>query len=219
VTHERWATFTSREPETLEWIDTAVQDGDILFDVGANIGVYAIYAALRHPRAKVIAIEPEYANVHLLRDNIVKNDLKDRIEAYSIAFSNHSGLSHLYIQDLTPGASLHTESRQSLAVTRMKEPVLWGEGIAILTLDLFCEELGVWPDCLKVDVDGTEAEILEGAQKTLRSGNLRSITIEMPYDPLVRARCRQLLEEADWRCARQSNGTPNQVWTKKGASS
>ena len=214
ITHERWATFDRREPETLEWIDTAMRGGDLLLDVGANIGVYSLYAALRHPGARVIAIEPEYANLHLLRDNILQNGLKDRIEVYSIALSNHSGLSRLHIQDPTPGASMHTESREALVRTRMKDPVIWSEGVAALTLDALCERLDLEPDCLKIDVDGTEAEILEGASKALRSERLRSISIEMPYDPAARERCGELLRASGWRCSRRdpARGTPNEIW-------
>ena len=76
-----------------------MRSGDIFFDIGANIGVYTIYAALRHPGARVVAFEPEYSNLHLLRDNIIENDLQDRVEVYSVALSNHTGLSHLHIQD------------------------------------------------------------------------------------------------------------------------
>ena len=39
-------TFSSKEPETLEWIDT-VPEGAVLWDVGANVGLYSVYAALR----------------------------------------------------------------------------------------------------------------------------------------------------------------------------
>ena len=97
ITHSRWEKFNIKEPETLDWIDTWMRSGDIFFDIGANIGVYTIYAALRHPEARVVAFEPEYSNLHLLKDNIIENGLQDRVEVYSVALSNHTGLSHLHI--------------------------------------------------------------------------------------------------------------------------
>ena len=60
ITAFRWRSYNEKEPETLDWIDTALVDGDVFLDVGANVGVYSLYAALRHPRLRVIAIEPEY---------------------------------------------------------------------------------------------------------------------------------------------------------------
>lgn len=217
VTHERWASFSSREPETLEWIDTAVRDGDLLFDIGANIGVYSIYAALRHRGVRVIALEPEYANLHFLRDNILINGLKDRIQVYSIGLSNHSDLSYLHIQDVVPGSSLHTESRQLLEETRMKKPVVWREGIATLTLDALCEKTGLKPNCLKIDVDGTEAMILEGGFETLRSPTLRSIAMEMPDSLPERQRAAELLRAAGLECVGRdpNRQTPNEIWVRQ----
>lgn len=149
ITHFRWRTYNSKEPETLDWIDRWIRDGETVFDIGANIGLYAIYTALRHPKARVIAFEPEYANLHLFRDNIFANGLEERIEVYALAFSNYTGLSHLYIQDTTPGAALHTASRVPLAVTRAQRPVIWREGICTFTVDAFGETTGVAPNHMK----------------------------------------------------------------------
>lgn len=180
----------------LDWIDQWILDGETLFDIGANIGLYSIYAALRHPNARIMAFEPEYANLHLLKDNILANRLEERIEVYSLAFSSRSGLSYLHIQDTTPGAALHTESRQPLELTKEQRPVVWREGICAFTLDDFCRLAEVSPHHLKLDVDGTEPEILEGAARTLRSEKLRSLFVEIPSDPVSRRTCRRLLEDA-----------------------
>lgn len=180
----------------LDWIDRWIRDGETLFDVGANIGLYSIYAALRHPNARIMAFEPEYANLHLLKDNILANRLEGRIEVYSLAFSSHSGLSYLHIQDATPGAALHTESRDQLDFTSEQRPVIWREGICILTVDDFCQFAKVSPHHLKIDVDGTEPEILEGAARTLRSEKLRSLLVEIPSKPVSQRTCRRLLEDA-----------------------
>ena len=58
---EKWRrdTFWEKEPETIAWIDD-MEPGEILFDVGANIGIYTLYAASRGVR--VIAIEPVFEN-------------------------------------------------------------------------------------------------------------------------------------------------------------
>lgn len=194
ITQFRWQTYNSKEPETLDWIDQCIQDGDTFFDIGANIGLYSIYAALRHPTLRVIAFEPEYANLHLLKDNILANHLEARIEVYSLAFSSHSGLSRLYIQDATPGAALHTESREKLNLTREHRLVIWSEGICVFTIDDFCQISTLMPHHIKIDVDGTEPEILEGAAKTLRAQEIRSLLVEMPTIPASRDACRKLLQ-------------------------
>ena len=219
ITYSRWEKFNIKEPETLDWIDTWMRDDDIFFDIGANIGVYTIYAALRHPEARVVAFEPEYSNLHLLRDNIIENELQDRVEVYSVALSNHIGLSHLHIQDFDPGSALHTESKDMLSVTRYHQKVIWSEGISSFTLDTFCDQSGLTPNCIKIDVDGTEPEVLQGAMRTLRSPKLRSLIIELPADRAARTSCELLLDSAGLRCKWRHpiSANPNSVWLSHSA--
>ncbi len=215
VTYYRWRTYNVKEPETLDWIDRWVQAEDLFFDIGANIGSYSIYAALRHPRAQVIAFEPEYSNLFLLRQNLLHNALQDRVEVYSVALGNRVGLSRLHIQDWTPGAALHTESPTSLLQTAHKAAVIGREGIAVTTLDRFCHETQRLPNCLKIDVDGTEPAILEGASETLRSATLRSLILELSQ-PELRRRCALLLEQAGLRrvWADPTGRKSNEIWSR-----
>lgn len=214
ITHYRWKTFDAKEPETLDWIDEVMQDGDIFFDVGANTGVYTLYAAHRHPQTRIVAFEPEYANLHLLRDNLIHNGVQERVEVYALALSDHRGLSHLQIQDLTPGAALHTESRDPLTYTRSQKPVVWREGVCTYTLDVFCHERSLYPHCIKIDVDGTELEVLQGAPEVLHAPSLRSVLIEPPRDYQAYSR---LLKDAGFVAA---EGTPgrrqdtNDIWIR-----
>ncbi|OGW92370.1 MAG: hypothetical protein A3D28_02830 [Omnitrophica bacterium RIFCSPHIGHO2_02_FULL_63_14] len=215
ITHYRWKTYNAKEPEMLDWIDRWVHDGDTIFDIGANIGVYSLYMALRHPQAKVVAFEPEYANLHLLKDNVVENGLQSRVDVYGLALSNHSGVSYLHLQDLTPGAALHSESRERLAVTDSQLPVIWREGIYTTTLDRFCEETGRQPQGLKIDVDGAELAVLEGGSQMLCSEGLRSVIIEM--DAKVRESCASRLSDAGlqrawWEPGRRSS---NEIWVRR----
>lgn len=217
ITRYRWHTYNTKEPETLDWIDQWVEGADTFFDVGANIGVYSLYAALRHPRAHIVAFEPEYANLHLLRDNIAANGLGERIEVQAVALSDRSGLSWLHVQDFTPGAALHSESQERLATTCEHKPVLWREGIYALTMDQWCEETGVWPHAIKIDVDGTEPKVLRGAARALRQ--VRSVLLEVPQDSEARTACAALLGQAGLT---PLNGTawaagPNAIWVTPSA--
>lgn len=215
VTYYRWASYNAKEPETLDWVDQWVKAGDTVFDVGSNIGVYTIYAALRHQPVKVIAFEPEYANLHMLRDNVVLNGLQDVVDIYSIALSCDSGPSHLYIQDFTPGAALHSVSSDKLNVTHAQRAVVGREGVWVVAMDAFCEKTGLFPHCIKIDVDGTELEVLEGGRKTLSAPSVRSIIIEMPLEADLQGRCRKLLEGAGLRREWSSTQSPNEVWVRK----
>jgi len=216
ITEWRRKTYATKEPETLDWIDRQLRDASTFFDIGANVGEFSIYAALRHPGVRVVAFEPEYANAHLLKDNLMANRLQDRVRVYSIALGSRTGLSHLHIQDATPGAALHTESSVVLDLTRAHKPVIWREGVYAMTLDAFCQETGLSPQCMKIDVDGTELEILEGAVRTLRSPMLRSLVVEMFRESPTHAACAQLLLDAgfhrEWQHAGRSE---NEIWARE----
>src|SRR6185437_4913944 len=64
-------TFATKEPETLDWIDS-LPEGAVLWDIGANVGLYSVYAA-KARRCRVWAFEPSVFNVELLARNIFLN--------------------------------------------------------------------------------------------------------------------------------------------------
>ena len=215
ITYYRWLTYNSKEPETLDWIDRSVRDGDVFFDIGANIGLYSVYAARRHPRLRVVAFEPEYSNLHLLRDNVVENEMKERVAVYSLALSNRAGIGRLHVQDLTPGAALHTESNEPMVQTLQDVPVVLSEGIGVTTIDLFCRETGLWPNCVKLDVDGTEPQVLEGGLEAFRSPGFRSLILEV-RGPGMEERCGRFLREAGLRreWADPTGESSNEIWIR-----
>jgi FkbM family methyltransferase len=178
ITKYRARSFNDKEPEMLDWLDENLHEGDVFFDVGANVGIYSIYAALRNPQTTVYAFEPEYSNLNQLKQNILNNNLMDNVIPFSIALGDHTGISYLRIQDTTPGAALHTESRKTIDKTYGKD-VIWKEGIGTSTLDFINENIGAQPNLIKIDVDGNELNILRGGDKTFNSSDLRSVIIEI----------------------------------------
>lgn len=81
----RAATFFDKEPETLGWIQ-GFGPGETMLDVGANVGLYSLYAA--HRGHRVLALEPESQNFALMNENIHLNGLVSRVTAYCLALSN-----------------------------------------------------------------------------------------------------------------------------------
>ena len=86
----RIKTFSTKEPETLAWIDS-FKKNSVFWDVGANIGLYSIYAA-KASSCKVFAFEPSVFNLELLAKNININNLSLQIAIFPIALSNKSGI-------------------------------------------------------------------------------------------------------------------------------
>ena len=60
----RARTLLTKEPETIEWINT-FSDKDVFWDIGANVGVYTLYAALRN--IAVLSFEPSPSNYYLFK--------------------------------------------------------------------------------------------------------------------------------------------------------
>ena len=211
ITKYRARSFNDKEPEILDWLDENLRDGDIFFDVGANVGLYSIYAALRNKKAAVYAFEPEYSNLHQLKLNIINNNLYENVIPFGIALGDQAGLSYLHIQDLTAGAALATESNDNISKSFGKD-VIWKEGIGTIHLDFLFEKFGIQPNLIKIDVDGNEYKILQGGIKTFETTKLRSIYIEMieslpDYVPI-----KTFLLDHGFKL--QSKSSENQVWSR-----
>ena len=70
-----------KEPETIEWIDSFDQSKKIIFwDIGANIGIYSVYAATKFNDIEVVSFEPSTSNLRILSRNISINDLDSKIK-------------------------------------------------------------------------------------------------------------------------------------------
>ena len=66
ITHFRWYLFKTKELEVRNYIKENVKEGDVFFDIGANIGVFTVYTAKMYKNSKVYSFEPEYSNLNLL---------------------------------------------------------------------------------------------------------------------------------------------------------
>jgi len=216
ITHFRWYLFNKKDLEVRYYIDNYIEDGDVFFDIGANVGVFSLYAAKRYPNMSVFCFEPEASNLHTLKQNIIFNDLLSSTKIYGVGISNFVGLSMLHLQDFITGSAVHTESRENITTTDEGYPVIWREGIASFTLDYICKELGVVPNSIKVDTDGNEAKILEGAVNTLSSGTLRSMVIEMPGDKQQMEYCQDILRRNGFSSVDYPmEKSRNEIWEKR----
>lgn len=163
----RVQTIKAKEPWTLEWIDTFCGD-DIFWDVGANIGIYTIYAAVMKG-VRTFAFEPEASNYRVLNENIRINKIADIAKSYCLAVSDRFSFCDLNIHKVVTGSSNHQ-------ITQIQSPA-FSQGTMTLTLDMLCNYLPP-PTKLKIDVDGVEPLIINGALETALS-NVDSIMIEL----------------------------------------
>jgi FkbM family methyltransferase len=170
-------TLFEKEPVTLEWI-AGFQPGEVLVDVGANVGMYTIWAA-RTRGARVIAFEPESLNYALLNRNIVANGLAAQVVAYCAAISDRSGFGELHLSQFMAGGSCHSLNEKLDPYHRPSSPV-YTQGCVSASLDELVRAGRVPPPhYIKIDVDGFEPKVIRGAAETIRAGTVRSLLIEV----------------------------------------
>ena len=99
-------TYADKEPETLDWLDKNLRDGDVLYDIGANIGVYSLYAAKRRPNCRVYAFEPAGQNFARLLRNISINRL-DNVIPCNTPLSDEQSFALFFVSDLEAGSAFH----------------------------------------------------------------------------------------------------------------
>ncbi len=168
--------FERKEPETLNWIRGFDTD-DNLLDIGANIGIYSLYAAYRG--IDVMAIEPDALNYALLNLNIRLNNYGEKIVPYCIAIHDKNKFSKFNIgKSYQWGGAMNTFDN-TLNYKGQEFMPVHSQGIFGINLDSFLENLPSVPNHLKIDVDGNENLILLGAKELLKNKKLKSILIEL----------------------------------------
>jgi FkbM family methyltransferase len=212
----RVETLFTKEPETMAWIDK-MQAGTVLYDIGANIGMYSVYAAQRG--VQTFAFEPSPFNIEILFRNIVSNDLHDMCVLVPISLTSKTKLDNFYMSKtgmICGGA--HNSIMKNLGFDgKSLENPLSAKALSF-TLDEVIKLFSLPnPTHLKIDVDGLEMEILRGAKNVLKK--VTSVLIEV--SPLF---SEQLLEiekffaTSNFRLVYQNLDNPrtsNQIWQTK----
>ena len=181
LTEWRVDTFFSKEPETLEWIDTFDKNQKFIFwDIGANIGLYSIYNSLKNEHSSSIAFEPSTSNLRVLSRNISINNLENKIKIFPMPLNNsENSFLTMNENDFIEGGALNSFGDEvnyegKRFKSKMKYSII-GTTINYLLKNSFLEI----PDYIKIDVDGIEHLILEGANEFLNHKKIKSLSIEI----------------------------------------
>lgn len=180
ITLMRAVTLESKEPETLQWIDT-FEDNSCFWDIGANVGCYSLYAA-KKGGITVRSFEPSYSNYYLLCKNIEANGLHESVLAYCVALSEKNETGFLNMSTIEEGGAIHNfgSKLDNLNVFGENYKIVFRQGMIGMSIDHFIDVFGQnVPNYIKLDVDGNEYAILCGAKKTLGDKRLKSVLIEI----------------------------------------
>ncbi len=151
------------EFEDMAFLLHFLRPGDLFADIGANIGSYTILASAEIG-ARSVAVEPLPATYNNLVQNIKLNGIGDKVNALNIGISSKKGVLK-FTKALDTGNHVATDDERDVTE------------VPVDTLDTILAKKT--PDLIKIDVEGFETEVLNGAAYTLASPGLKAIIIEL----------------------------------------
>lgn len=165
ATAMHWGVFEGLEVETFEVVKNLLAHSHIIFDIGANIGLFAIFMAKNKPSAKIYAFEPAHGIYFRLKKNIELNQLRN-VYCKKKAVSDVSGRLQLRVpkgSDISSDASLIKDFHRA-----DDDCIL--ETVESITLDDFARINAIEKiDLIKMDVETAEPLVLMGATDILKS--------------------------------------------------
>jgi len=162
-----------KEPETCAWLLQHAKEDVVFYDIGANIGAYALIAGSLG--AQVYAFEPSPENYATLHGNVRKNSLADTVTPLPLVLSKENTIASFAADEYTSGATAGFSLENNKKGNHVCLPAL--------TLDDCVRVFNLpKPNMIKIDVDGAEGEVLSGAKKLLGDTNLTHALIEVEED-------------------------------------
>ena len=153
-----------------------VRPGDVVYDCGANLGLYCRYLIGSLEAGRVIAFEPSPDNRGLLAQNLVLGRIADRVTVMPMALGDEDGMAEFQVDDIQSASGTLSKvtggepcvGRKNLGFGPLTEQVLCRR------IDTVAAEEGLpVPDMLKIDVEGAEGLLLRGAAGLLRDRSPR----------------------------------------------
>jgi FkbM family methyltransferase len=148
----------------------------VIIDVGAHRGDFAVAMKERYPDSKVIAFEPNSNTFRLLTETITRMDLDIRAIERGVGRESSSVEIFDYSSDQS---SEHCSIYRGVFETLHQTSEICSSIVEITTLDNYCRQHGIARvDFLKIDVEGGELSVLEGAKTLIAEGGLPIIQFE-----------------------------------------
>lgn len=159
----RWSRWyaSDYEPNTFTFLRAHCRPGDVVFDIGAHLGLFTVVMAkLVGPKGRVASFEPTPLSREVLTETVQLNGCEDVVDVRPEAVSGAVGNATFF--DTGTVAS----NANSLVQTSRSRS---GYTVPIVDLDGFCGARGWRPTCLKIDAEGAELDVLRGAREVFRS--------------------------------------------------
>jgi FkbM family methyltransferase len=173
------------EPEETELVKKLIKPGDVFVDAGANLGYYSLIAA-RSGASHVYAFEAQPSTYELLGKNVIINWMTKFITYENLAVYSHTTDLEFFVRNRYPGNS-------SLGFTPPDQLEKWFDTatpvkVHAVSLDDYFADKPSKIDLIKVDVEGAEPAVFEGARRTLAKNREVKILCEWSPDQMATAR-------------------------------
>lgn len=170
------------EPEQTAHFVRWIGPGATVIDVGAHVGYYTLLASmLAGDTGSVWAFEPEPTNAAFLRQHMYLNHCRN-VHVEEVAVSNSSGRARFVCGKGSGTGHLDQSGDMEVRTVRLAD---------------FCVAHGVRPTALKIDVEGAETEVLEGARDLIRSS--RPVIFLSTHGPALHRQCLSWLRDDGYR--------------------
>ena len=161
----------TKQPATIQWIESFRRDS-VFWDIGANVGVYSLYAALRGD-TRVVAFEPAAVNFFLLTANCEANGLDATVDCLLVGLGDEKAIGRLAVSQFSPAKSFSFRATEDQKHQSQQAAL-------ILSMDQLVEEYGLaCPNYIKIDVPGLTESIVAGGARVLRQPEVLELHVEM----------------------------------------
>jgi len=162
------------EKETTEYFLENISQGNVVLDIGANIGYFTLlFASLVGKEGKVFAYEPEPSNFEILKKNVKTNNFQNVI-LENVAVTNSTGTTELYLSEKAAGQH---------RIYKSKDVKKNHVSVKTIRLDDYLNNIPFFEKIsfIKLDVEGSEFGVLKGMEKVLSQN--KTIELIMEFSP------------------------------------
>lgn len=166
--------FNNFEKDEVEFFKNSIKNGDVCFDVGANIGYFTLLFSKFNGGSDVHIFEPIKSNIEMIEKSLAINSIKN-VTINQTAVGNSDGNISFSISEDSAFSSIHDTGRKPLSEVIE---------VGVLKIDTYVNQNDIKRiDVLKIDVEGAEELVIMGAKNTLTDPNKRPrlVMIEL-YD-------------------------------------
>jgi FkbM family methyltransferase len=182
-----------QEVEQSRCLANSLCAGQVFFDVGANVGFYTLLGSrLVRSRGRVVAFEPVPRNLAFLYRHVRLNRA-DNVTILPLACADALS-NELFIAGENHALGRLEGSNRDPERASSQSPALL---VATISLDAAAEKLGLRPDVIKIDVEGAELRVLEGAANILTQ--VRPVLLLSVHSDQLRKACLTHLSERGYQ--------------------